>query len=170
MSIFLLFLLCGTIWEVLVLVLSWDYGRVLLWHQWPWDFWLGDFWWQLLFPYGWQIYLNCLFGLDLILVCGIYQKLVISFTFSNFVEYMLCRCYLVILWISSVSVVLSAFSFLILLFLILSAFWFVWIKVCLIDFLKEPTFFLCFYFIDLSPQFNYFLISTSPAWDFLFLF
>jgi len=84
-----------------------------------------------------------------------------------------------ILWISSVSIVMYPFSFLILLIwvffvhLIVNldkglSILLIFLNVHLIDFLKEPTCFidsfywsLCFYLIDFSPEFGCFLRFTS---------
>ena len=69
--------------------------------------------------------------------------------------------------ISSVSVVISPFSFLILLIWILSLCPLVCLDNYLVDFLKEPALSFvdslydscCFYLVDFSPEFDYFLLS-----------
>ena len=109
---------------------------------------------------------------------GTYPKLSIYFTFSNFVEYRFSKYDLVILCISSVSVVMFPFSFLILIIWMLSlwllvsldkglSIWLIFLKnqLCFIDSL----YFLCFYFIDFSLQYNYLLLYTPPGWVFFFL-
>ena len=102
------------------------------------------------------------------------RKLSISFTFSKFVEYRFLNYDLMILWFSSVSLIISPFSFVILLIWI---FFLYRLVVDFVDFFKEtaPCFIdslycsLCFYFIDFSPQFDYFLLFTFIGCDF-FLF
>ena len=84
-------------------------------------------------------------------------------------------------WISSESVVMSPFSFLILLIRILSLCpLLVWLRVSLIFFyfLKEQAPCLvdslyssfCFYLVDFSPEFYYFLLSTPLGCICFFLF
>jgi hypothetical protein len=87
------------------------------------------------------------------------------------VEYSLLQSDLMMFWISSGSVVMSPFSFLILLIRILSLYPLISLAKglsILLIFLKEPAPGLvyslnssfCFHLVDFSPEFDYFLPST----------
>ena len=86
----------------------------------------------------------------------------LNFKFSNFVEYRFSEYDLMILWISSMSVIMCLLSFLIFLIWIFTPFLLVvWIEACLFCWFSWITnslshCFLCFYFVDFCSQFDYF--------------
>ena len=104
----------------------------------------------------------------------LYKKLSISFTLFNFMEYRFLWYELMILWVASMSVVIFPFSFLILLIWMFSLCLLISLNKglsILLGFSNNQLFMLlihstglfCFYFINISPQFDYFLSSTPPG-------
>ena len=114
------------------------------------------------------------------------------FVFPYEVEYYSCKFFkslmstgvfkndLIILWISSMSVVMFPFSFLILLICMFSFCLFVNLDLnacqcCQCSWRTSSLFHWCFvlfsfYFIDFCSQYDYFLASSPPGWVCFFLF
>lgn len=118
---FLLFLFCGITWGALMLTLIWNSCRILHYnHLALCIFWSECFTDHFYFTRGYTcVWIAYLIGFNF----GkwyILGKLSFSFSFSNLVESRFLKYVLRILWISSVLVVMSKYSFLVVLIWIFS--------------------------------------------------